>query len=110
MQSVQQTLEAFEIYKNSEFSALQAQKSQKATEEIAVTAPAAKPQEETKEMLVGAHCEKTKPTSTQTQPSGAVDNKVVECSILHSAPIPTLNQGTQATNASPKSLNKLSNC
>ncbi len=66
MQSVQQTLEAFEIYKNSELVTLLAQKNQKSAEEVAITAPAAKPLEETKEMLVGAGCETSKPISTQT--------------------------------------------
>jgi len=59
-------LEAFEIYKNSELVTLLAQKNQKSAEQVTFTAPAAKPLEETKEMVVSSDCETSKPISTQT--------------------------------------------
>ena len=83
IQNAQQQIEAFMIYKKVEFSVQKAQAAQEAE----------KPVEETK----GTDEKEMKPFSTQTAVIGGVENKVVECSILHV--VQTEQKQTQASAA-----------
>lgn len=76
MQSVEQTLAAFEIYKATELQVILGQKKEPeavAVEEAKVETPAS-----------NALQKETKQFSTQTNAPGGVEHKVVECSILQS--------------------------
>jgi hypothetical protein len=85
LSSVLQALEYFEIYKKQEFAVAQQARQQQQQQEIQETANEGAV-EETKSQQVAAEApedkKEMKQFSTQTNPQGGVENKVVECSIL----------------------------